>query len=151
VTLDVRFRLEPYPDLRDLSPFVDPYGQSRYGLWPCKVTADDDLLASHTEESGRLDDWLRSSPFDSCGGYLEAGWSEDATGFYRLTLRDGFWWLVSPDGNPCFYTGVCTVPQLAGEKPVRLASAEAGTARGRMDPRAMGWRCWQGLCGAASR
>jgi hypothetical protein len=29
--------------------------------------------------------------------------------------RDGKWWLVTPEGNPCFYTGVCAVPQLTWE------------------------------------
>jgi len=115
VQIEARFCLLQAPDPLEFVPFVDRYGQSRYGVWKGKVFADSDLLQADREENSVLSEWEKQDPFDRFGGYRFAGWTAEATGFYRLVRRDGFWWLITPEGNPCFYTGVCTLPQLAGE------------------------------------
>ncbi|MBK1826743.1 hypothetical protein [Haloferula rosea] len=47
------------------------------------------------------------SPF---GGYSKA--SEQGTGFFRTTQRDGRWWLVDPEGHLFLHRGVTSVRQI---------------------------------------
>jgi len=110
LTLEVTFRLEPYPDLKALAPFVDEFGQCRYADWPGKVRSDEDLQRSAREEEARLVDWGKPAGYDRYGGATGLGWKEEATGFYRAAKHHGRWWLITPEGNPCFYTGICTAP-----------------------------------------
>jgi hypothetical protein len=105
LTVTVTFRLLPRADLRASSPFIDRYGQSRHAAWPGKIAGDGELLAANREEQDRL----------AAAGVppaIDAGWKEAATGFYRVVQRNGFWWLITPGGDPCFYTGVATAPAL---------------------------------------
>lgn len=97
-------------DLHSLAPLIDRYGQCRYADWPGRVRSDDDLKHDIEDEAARLAAMPSSSDFDSYGGYRKAGWKEKATGFFRVTKRDGFWWLISPEGNPTFYVGVSSAP-----------------------------------------
>ena len=109
-TVTSTFRIVRVPKVRDLAPFIDRYGQCRYADWPGKVRTDAELQASAAEEKRRLDALGAPTGYDRYGGFEEAGWREKATGFYRLVKRDGTWWLVTPEGNPCFYLGMCTAP-----------------------------------------
>ena len=102
-------------DLRRWAPFLDPYFQCRYAEWPEKVQSDDELRADIAREDAELERTPPSPDHDQYGGYRQAGWQEEATGFYRVTQRNGRWWLLSPEGNPCFYTGVCSVPMAVWE------------------------------------
>ena len=47
------------------------------------------------------------SPF---GGYPKA--SEEGTGFFRTTERDGRWWLVDPEGHLFVHRGVTSIRQI---------------------------------------
>jgi hypothetical protein len=117
LTVEATFRLEAVPtDLKPLAPFVDAYGQSQYGDWPGKVKADDDLMRAAADETKRYAAWGVAKGYDAYGGYAAGPWKEKATGFYRVTKRDSRWWLISPDGNPTFYTGLCTSPAVDWEK-----------------------------------
>ena len=109
VTIDLTVTFFTY-DLHSLAPLVDRYGQCRYADWPGKVGSDDDLGRDIEDEAARLAAMPPSPDFDPYGGYRKAGWRENATGFFRVTKRDGFWWLVSPEGNPTFYLGVSSAP-----------------------------------------
>lgn len=109
-SIAVTFEILPYPDLRSLAPFIDRYGQCRYADWPGKVRSDEDQKRDAREEEGRLGKWGVPRGYDRYGGYRLAGWREKATGFYRVAQRSGFWWLISPEGNPCFFLGICTAP-----------------------------------------
>ena len=94
---------------------IDGYGQSIYSPWTGKVTSDGELHPDDLAEQ----QWLAANPppagLDAWGGMRNAGWSLTGTGYYTTTLRNGYWWLISPDGNPVFYTGVCTAPNVGGD------------------------------------
>jgi len=109
VTVDLTITFLSY-DLHSLAPLIDRYGQCRYADWPGKVRSDDDLKHDIEDEAARLAAMPSPPDFDSYGGYRKAGWKEKGTGFFRVTRRDGFWWLISPGGNPTFYLGVCSAP-----------------------------------------
>lgn len=110
ITIETSFRLERRPDLKTLAPMVDRFGQSRHGEWPGKIHNDQEFQKATAEEQARHAAWGLPKGYDAYGGLRGApGWSEKGTGFYRTARRNGFWWLVTPEGNPCFYVGVDTV------------------------------------------
>ncbi len=115
LTIEVRFRLRTMPDWKRFQPYIDRYGQCRYVQMPDKVHTDTDLRRSLEEEKRILAQWGTPTAYDRFGGYLRAGWKEQATGFYRVVRRGGYWWLITPEGYPCFYLGVCSVPALTWE------------------------------------
>lgn len=117
LTLDVTFRLTPRPsDLRPLAPFVDRYGQAVAAHYPSKVPGDAQLAAAVKEEARRTAQWGLPGAQDAWGGDRRAGWREPATGYYHTALKDGYWWLLTPLGSPCFYTGLCTAPSPTWDK-----------------------------------
>ena len=114
VTLDLTLRFGR-ADLRAYAPFIDRFGQARAADFPGKVKDEAELPADIADEDARLAKLPPLTGFDAYGGLKDAPWHEPPTGFFRVVRRDGKWWLVTPDGNPCFYTGVCAVPQLTWE------------------------------------
>ncbi|MDQ3812469.1 MAG: hypothetical protein M3347_00805 [Armatimonadota bacterium] len=118
LTIEATFRLVRNPGLEALAPFVDRYGQSRHADWPTKIRTDDDLQRVAAEEQRRHEMWGVPQGFDAYGGVIGAPWHETATGFFRTVRRNGYWWLISPEGNPCFYIGVCTTPGLFERNPI---------------------------------
>ncbi|UCH36330.1 MAG: hypothetical protein JSV65_08245 [Armatimonadota bacterium] len=109
ITIDAAVRFAG-ATLEGAAPFVDPYGQCRYANWPDKVRSDEDLRADIAREDAELAKMPPSPDYDEYGGYNKAGWSDRATGFFHVVRRDGYWWLISPKGNPCFYLGVSAIP-----------------------------------------
>jgi len=109
VAVDVNVRFGN-GDLKHWAPFIDRYGQCRYADWAEKVRSDDDLRGDIAREDAGLAKTPPSADYDEYGGYKKAGWRERATGFFRVARRKGYWWLITPAGNPCFYTGVCVMP-----------------------------------------
>ena len=117
LTIDVAFRLVARPaDLRQTAPFVDKYGQPLAAHFPGKVTSDAQLAATASDETRRAAAWKAPAGMDAYGGDTQAGWHGPATGFYHTVQKNGYWWLVTPNGDPCFYTGLCTAPALAWDK-----------------------------------
>ncbi|MBM3476838.1 MAG: glycosyl hydrolase [Armatimonadetes bacterium] len=114
LTIDTTFRAES-SDLVSMSPVIDRYGQNRYAEWAEKVTADDQLKADIDAEDKRLAEMPPSADYDRYGGYKASAWKEQATGFFRTVKRDGMWWLITPEGNPCFYLGVSAGPATTWE------------------------------------
>ncbi|KPK65070.1 MAG: hypothetical protein AMK73_03960, partial [Planctomycetes bacterium SM23_32] len=92
------------------APMIDPYGQCRYAEWPEKVGSDAELVADIAREDEELAGMPPPADGDRFGGYRDAGWREEGAGFFRLVRRQGYWWLITPEGNPCFYLGVCGFP-----------------------------------------
>ncbi len=115
VDIEVVFRLIAYPNLKKLSPFIDRYGQCRFAQWEGKIKSDEDLKKAWEEEKGILASLAEPKGYDRFGGYELGGWKEKGTGFFRVVKRNGFWWLITPEGNPCFYIGLCGVPSFTWE------------------------------------
>jgi len=110
VTVEVA--IDNQPDPKQLAPLIDRYGQAIAADWPGKVRSDQQLLDEQQDEAKRLVDWGVPNDFDRFGGWLKAGWRSEATGFYRVELKQDVWWLITPEGNPCFYLGICGAPGL---------------------------------------
>ncbi|MDR3709228.1 MAG: hypothetical protein P4L33_13085 [Capsulimonadaceae bacterium] len=91
-------------------PLIDQYGQMIAAKFPGKVITDSDLDAEAAKESARLDRIGVPKNFDKYGGRTDLGWTSKATGYFRVEKRNGIWWLITPIGNPCFYTGICSIP-----------------------------------------
>ncbi len=105
LTIDSVFTLV---DKASYPPLVDKYGQNRIQSWPGKIASDRQLIESTGVEQAILSEMPGQSNVDQFGGDTNAGWSLPATGYFTTTNRNGYWWLISPDGNPCFYTGIDT-------------------------------------------
>jgi hypothetical protein len=110
VTIETTFRVVPAPAISEIAPFVDRYGQAVHANWDKKVTADEQLKAFADEEAERYAQWGLPTDRDAYGGYTASPWKEEPTGFYKIARRNGFDFLISPEGNPVFYTGVDTAP-----------------------------------------
>lgn len=115
LSLDATFTLAEAPDLKSLAPFIDTFGQSIHADWPGKVRQESDLLAARDQEQRRLAEWDQPGQRDPYGGAIDAPWKVKPTGFFHVVQRDGTWWLITPDGNPCFYVGLCDAPALDWE------------------------------------
>ncbi len=113
--IEADFVLERARDLRELSPFVDRYGQAVHANWPGKVTRDVRLTEADAEEARRFEAWGEPAGRDRYGGATVAGWNERGNGYFRVTKRGGVWWLITPEGNPCFYIGLDDAPAVDWE------------------------------------
>ena len=110
-SVEATFELTGSPDLKALSPLIDRYGQVNFATWEGKITSDEQLLAARADEERRLAQWERDlPPQDKFGGRRDLGWHETASGFFRVVERSRKWWLISPEGNPTFFTGLCNAP-----------------------------------------
>ncbi|RYG32429.1 glycosyl hydrolase [bacterium] len=89
---------------------VDKYGQATAASWPNKVKSDADIVGSIKDEAEKSKGWAWPSDWDIYGGLKSSGLKGKATGFYRVTKIKDQWWLITPDGNPVFYTGLDTSP-----------------------------------------
>jgi uncharacterized protein (TIGR03437 family) len=116
IQLTAVFRLSATSNYLQFAPYFDRYGQSIHASFPGKITSDQDLLDAAAEEERRLTDWGVPAGYDEYGGLSTAGWSETASGYYRVVQKNGVWWLVSPTGNPCFYLGIDNAPALAWDR-----------------------------------
>lgn len=149
ITIEATFQIIPKPRWQDFAPMVDRYGQCIYADWPGKVTSDDQIRAALSDENRRLAAWGTPTIFDRYGGLLRAGWKEKATGYYTVAKHAGKWWLVTPLGNPCFYNGLCTAPNVAGDvTPVTGREALFAWLPAKTGPYAQAWTGpWGGIGG----
>ncbi|HEY1684879.1 MAG TPA: hypothetical protein VGG19_08955, partial [Tepidisphaeraceae bacterium] len=115
ITLRTTIQFGPAASLRQLSPFIDQYGQCVQANWPEKVHTDADLQTARQLEAQQFAQWGMPTKFDQYGGSTDAGWKENQTGFFHVTKHDGKWWLITPEGNPCFYIGLCNAPAYVWE------------------------------------
>lgn len=112
VTVEAKFKLTPAVDLKSAGPVLDKYGQAIAAKFAGKITSDEQLLATVAEEDKKLTEWGDRKNLDKYGGSTDAGWKDKPTGFFRAIQKDGKWWLISPEGNPAFYVGICAAPDL---------------------------------------
>ncbi len=87
---------------------VDRWGQRVLSRWPGKVETEEQLIDLSGENSflDSLASINDGGSLDPYGGYAGRELLFDATGFFRVDIRDGRWWLVTPLGNPFYSLGV---------------------------------------------
>jgi len=112
VVIDATVMIEPLVDLNAFKPIIDAFGQVSAASFPGKIKSLSDLNAAFTADDHQLAEWKPRQDVDAFGGELKVSWAQKGTGYYRAFKRNGFWWLLSPLGNPEFYTGVCTAPAI---------------------------------------
>jgi hypothetical protein len=115
-TVTTTFRLLAAGSPSDYYPMIDRYGQAVAADWPAKIRSDSDLTAATALEQTKLETWGAPSGYDAYGGVLNAPWKEEGAGYYRISQRGGMYWLVTPEGNPCFYIGLDTAPALTWDR-----------------------------------
>ncbi len=118
-TVEATFRLVPRPmDLKALGPMFDATGQAIASRWPGQSLTNVDFQRDRRREAQQLAEWSAtdSAAYDSYGGWRGAGWHGAPSAAFRVALHNGKWWLVTPDGNPCFYRAIDTAPSLEWEK-----------------------------------
>lgn len=112
VTIEAKFTFVAAIDVKSIGPIIDQYGQARAASFAGKIASDEQLLATVSEEDKKLAEWGEPKNVDRFGGSTNAGWTEKPTGFFRAIQKNNKWWLISPEGNPTFYTGICAAPDL---------------------------------------
>ena len=118
-TVTIQFRIDPpVVNPHQYDPYVDRYGQTTYSDWGTKVKTDADLIAAATAERAWLDSHSPLPGLDSFGGSTTAGWQDVATGYYHTVLSNGRWWLITPQGNPCFYLSISDASQVWQYTPI---------------------------------
>lgn len=112
VRIEADIRIDPALDVRQFIPLVDEYGQATEARYPGKIHNDTQLQAAFAADDRQLAAWKPRTDVDKFGGQLHVAWAKSlrGTGFYRVVKQNGYWWLITPLGNPVFYTGVCTAP-----------------------------------------
>ena len=93
-------------------PQVDRYGQLIAANYAGKLVSDADLDPDAVRETEQLARIGTPVGFDRYGGRTDLGWKSRSTGYFRVETRRGVWWLITPLGNPCFYTSVSAVPSV---------------------------------------
>lgn len=114
VTIITSFIVKPGVPI-SLDGAIDRYGQASAANWPQKVHANYDIIHSQTEEWQRTKDWTRPTNWDRFGGDRSAPWHLKPTGYFTVAKHGNVWWLISPEGYPLFYTGLCTAPSTKWE------------------------------------
>ena len=87
---------------------IDTLGQSTLESWPDKVKGIDELKADVTSESAYYSS-LKTPERDAFGGLPGSGekLGLKKTGFFHVEKHGDKSWLVDPDGNAFFHTGIC--------------------------------------------
>jgi hypothetical protein len=99
-------------------PFIDKYGQYKYGEWDGKIANDNQLKIEIEKEKKDLATHTGSPEWDKFGGY-KAGPKLKATGHFRTEKLNGKWWIVTPEGNLFWSSGVNTAAKLTVGTPYR--------------------------------
>jgi hypothetical protein len=87
-------------------PFIDLYGQFIHSEWPGKIHSQDELDAARQAEIKSLENrYAGAFNRDKWGGWTK-GPKQTASGYFRVEIIQGHWWLVDPDGNLFWSHGV---------------------------------------------
>lgn len=98
-------RLLPRYDAGALDGSIDRFGQYAGADWPGKVHDEKDLFDQRKAEAEELNAQPAMAGRDRFGGWA-SGPKQEAAGFFRTANVDGKWWLVDPDGNLFFSSGI---------------------------------------------
>jgi len=108
IFIDAAITIEPLVDASPFKPLLDRFAQVAQAQYPGKITSEAQLKAAFKADDAQLAAWKPRNDVDAYGGQLHVGWAGKESGFYTTSKHNGYWWLLSPLGNPLFYTGVCT-------------------------------------------
>ncbi len=90
--------------------WVDEFGQNSHGTWPSKVYSEEELRAWDRREVMELEQMPQMQDRDKYQAWTGGG-RHEGTGFFRTKKIDGRWWLVAPNGNLFFSSGIdCVLP-----------------------------------------
>ena len=118
VTVVTVIRFLHNPSAPSVRPIIDRFGQAISANYSSKTKQNSDLLHNEKVELKRLASMTPAPNRDPYGGDRSLGWNGKKTGYYAILKHNGKWWLISPDGNPLFYTGVCTVNTNGDSTPI---------------------------------
>jgi hypothetical protein len=96
-------REDPGSAFLEKTPVVDEFGQWARADWPRKVRSREQWARELAEEEGTLDAAAAEFKVGRYGGDLAA--QTKATGFFRVEMIEGRWWLVDPEGHLFLSTG----------------------------------------------
>ncbi len=100
-----------------LFPMIDRFGQYKHRTWPGKVSDEQDLQQRIAIEDRDLAEHVGPDGLTQYGGWLD-GPELEATGRFRVTNRDGKWWLVDPEGRLFWSYGIDCVRWTTGTTPI---------------------------------
>jgi hypothetical protein len=86
-------------------PFVDQFGQYKYGTWPGKISSVSDMISQRAEEVQDLSANPGPADWDQYGGW-KSGPELKATGHFRVEKYQNKWWLVDPEGRLFWSQGI---------------------------------------------
>ena len=112
IQLTIKFRFMTTPVTGKYQPYFDQFGQSVYGDWLGKAHSITDIRAAYTKEKEQLDAWGSPHDLDEFGGLITSKWKSEGNGFFTMARINGYWWLITPLGNPCFYISLDNAPNL---------------------------------------
>lgn len=88
---------------------IDPFGQSTLEDWPGKLKSEDELKADASSEKDYYASF-KTPQLDPYGGLPGSGakLGLKKTGFFHVQQSGGKTFLVNPEGNLFFHTGLCS-------------------------------------------
>ena len=98
-------------------PFIDRYGQFKYGSWPGKVKSDKDLQKARVAEEKDLAKHAAPEEWSKYGGWKN-GPRYEATGHFYVKKIDGKWWMIDPEGYLFWSHGVVRVTPSSAVTPL---------------------------------
>lgn len=98
-------------------PFIDKYGQFKYGNWPGKVKSDKDLEKARKEEEKDLAKHAAPQEWSKFGGWKN-GPKYESTGHFYVKKVNGKWWMIDPEGYLFWSHGVVRVTPSSAVTPL---------------------------------
>jgi hypothetical protein len=101
----------------EVFPIIDRFGQFVHKSWPGKVESADDFPRRKEAEAADLARRPGPETWNQYGGW-EAGPQLKATGRFRVEKREGYWWLVDPEGRLFWSHGADCIRSTSGYTPI---------------------------------
>jgi len=92
-------------DKKAFFPFINKYGQYKHASWPGKITENSQFSDAIEKEKIDLKKYPGSVEWDRFGGFAN-GPKFKATGNFRTKKIADKWWIINPDGNLFWSSGV---------------------------------------------
>lgn len=99
-------------------PFIDQYGQYKYAEWKGKFYSDQQFNIEIEKETKDLATHKGSLEWNQYGGFKN-GPQLKKTGHFRTEKYQGKWWIVDPEGNLFWSSGVNSGANLSVSTPYK--------------------------------